>query len=290
MDKNTRLDTGDDDRATISFPFDRMTGQRFRKEFPRARWSDWNKAWIVPGKTASRRINRWLAREASRANPFAEEKGRDAYEFEPILSTYLSVDGEGFRIKTPYSRRLVEEIRQISFARWDYNAKVWRLPFASYDELVQHWEASENEARRGEPEERRKRAEARKGSDEEKRARRRANERRRRRIPLSADALPPLNRPIATETYGIIVVREITGELVHCDTIDDIYPGLDGDYVWGIWRLPSLDELIRNWPRKNELTNKDRERGWWHPDIEQLREARRSARSRERRAATLVSD
>ncbi|KAB2661275.1 hypothetical protein F9K91_25200 [Brucella tritici] len=169
MDKNFRLDTVDDNRATISFPFDRTTVQRFRKEFPPARWSDWKKAWIVLGKTASRRIDRWLAREAARANPFAEEKGRDAYEFEPILSFYLSVDGDGLRIKTPYSRRLVEEIRQISFARWDYNTKVWRVPFASYDELVQHWETIESEARRSEPEERRKRAEARKGSDEEKR-------------------------------------------------------------------------------------------------------------------------
>lgn len=98
--------------------------------------------------------------------------------------------------------------------------------------------------------------------------------------------MPPLNRPIATEACGIIVVREITGELVPCDMIDDIYRDLDGDYIWGIWRLPSLDELIQTWPRKNELTSNDRQRGWWHPDIEQLREARRSARSRERRADT----
>ncbi len=34
MDKNFRLDTVDDNRATISFPFDRTTVQRFRKEFP----------------------------------------------------------------------------------------------------------------------------------------------------------------------------------------------------------------------------------------------------------------
>jgi len=63
MDKNTRLDTGDDNRATISFPFDRMTVQRFRKGFPRARWSDWNKAWIVPGKTGlGALIVGWLER------------------------------------------------------------------------------------------------------------------------------------------------------------------------------------------------------------------------------------
>lgn len=290
MDRNYRIVSVEENRATISFPFDRMTVQRFRKAFPRARWSNWSKAWIVPGKTATQRIDRWLAREASRANTFAQEKGRDAYEFEPILSAYLSVDSDGFRIKTPYSRRLVGRIRQISFAHWDSNGKFWRVPFASYDELQQHWDTIENEARRSEPEERRKRAEARKGSDEEKRARRRANERRRRRIPLFAEALPPINRPIATKAYGIVVIREITGEVVRCDMIGDIYPDLDGDYIWGIWRLPTLKELVQTWPAKQEVTANGRRRGWWQPDIEQLREARRTARSRERRAASLATD
>ncbi|WP_094543830.1 hypothetical protein [Brucella pseudogrignonensis] len=292
MDKNDRFDTGEVDQATITFPFDRMTVQRFRKEFPRARWSDWHKAWLVPGKTASRRIERWLEREASRANPFAEEKGRDAYEFEPILSSYLSVDSDGISIKTPYSKRLVEEIRQISFARWDPHFKMWRVPFASYDELLQRWETIENEARRSEPEERLKRTQARKGSKEERRERLRANERRRRRIPLTAEALPPLNRPITTQAYGIIVIREITGELVNSELINDVYPDLEGDYVWGFWRLPSLDELVQTWPNKKDLSASERQRGWWHPDLEELREGRRVARTRARarRAVSAATD
>ena len=45
----------------VSFPYDRRTMESFRKQFPRARWSDDRKAWLVPGKTAARRFDRWLA-------------------------------------------------------------------------------------------------------------------------------------------------------------------------------------------------------------------------------------
>jgi hypothetical protein len=275
-------DEGDDggERAAVAFPFDRMTVQRFRETFPRARWSDWRKAWIVPGKTAQRRIDRWLAREESRLDPYANEKGRDAYAFEPILSPYLRVDKGGFRIKTPYSRKLVEEIRQVPYARWDGDHKVWRVPFASYDDLVDHWQAIEAEAQRCEPDERRKRAEARKGTDEEKKSRRRAAKRKRRRIPLPAEDLPPLDRPIVTALYGIIVVDDVTGELVEPGDIADLYLELSGDRVWGTWRVPSLEELVHTWPSKVEPTEKERQRGWWLPTIEELREARRTARSR----------
>ncbi|MBN9056534.1 MAG: hypothetical protein J0H80_22825 [Rhizobiales bacterium] len=273
----------DGENAAIAFPFDRMTVQRFRETFPRARWSDTRKAWIVPGKTARRRIDRWMAKEQSRVDPYAEAKGRDAYAFEPILSPYLSVDRDGFRVRTPYSRKLVEEIRQVPFARWDGAEKAWRVPFSSYDDLVDHWQAIEAEAQRCEPEERRKRAEARKGTDEEKMARRRTAERKRRRIPLPAEDLPPLDRPIATGLYGLIVVDDVTGELVDPGEISDLYPDFHDDRVWGAWRVPSLEELVHTWPSKVEPADYERQRGWWLPTIEELREARRTARSRERR-------
>lgn len=278
-------DEGEDsgEHAAVSFPFDRMTVQRFRETFPRARWHDRRKAWFVPGKTAQRRIDRWVAREQSRVDPYADAKGRDAFAFEPILSPYLNVDKEGFRIKTPFSRKLVEEIRQVPFARWDGDDKVWRVPFSSYYDLVDHWQAIETEAQRSEPEERRKRAEARKGTDEERKVRRRAAERKRRRIPLPANDLPPLDRPIATTLYGIVVVSDITGELVEPDAIADLYPDMPDEYVWGLWRLPSLEELVQTCPAKAESGAHERQRGWWLPTIEQLRDARRAARSRERR-------
>lgn len=276
----------DDERTAIAFPFDRMTVQRFRQEFPRARWSDTRKAWIVPGKTARRRIDRWMARESARADPHAEAKGRDAYAFEPILSRYLSVDKDGFRIKTPYSRKLVEEIRQVPFSRWEGDAKVWRVPFASYDDLLEHWQAIEAEAQRSEPEERRKRAEARKGTEEERLAQRRSIERKRRRIPLPADDLPPTERPVATLAFGIVVVSEITGELVEPEEIAGLYPDIAGEQVWGMWRTPSLEELVQTWPARLEPADGQRRRGWWLPTLDELREARRSARSRERRTVS----
>lgn len=278
-----------DDHATVAFPFDRMTVQRFRETFPRARWSDRRKAWTVPGKTALRRIDRWMAKEESRVDPYADAKGRDAFEFEPILSLYLSVDREGFRIKTPYSRKLVEEIRQVPFARWDGDHKVWRVPFSSYDDLVDRWQVIEAEAQRCEPEERRKRAEVRKGTDEEKMSRRRAAERKRRRIPFPANDLPPLDRAIATPPYGIVVVRDITRELVEREKIADLYPDIAGDHVWGIWRAPSLEELVQIWPSRKEAGEHERRRGWWLPTLNELREARRIARARERRATQQAS-
>lgn len=286
MDDEIESDEESDDggeRAAVAFPFDRMTVQRFRETFPRARWSDRRRAWIVPGKTAQRRIDRWLAREESRIDPYADAKGRDAYAFEPILSPYLGVDKDGFCISTPYSRKLVEEIRQVPFARWDGEGKVWRVPFASYDDLVDHWQAIEAEAQRCEPAERRKRAQARKGSDEDRKSRRRAAERKRRRIPLPAEDLPPLDRPIATGPYGIVIVGEVTGELVEPDENPDLYPEFREDRVWGTWRVPSLEELVHTWPSKAAPTEHERQRGWWLPTIEELREARRTARSRERR-------
>ncbi|HEV7247601.1 MAG TPA: hypothetical protein VGN93_11530 [Shinella sp.] len=279
----------DGEHAAIAFPFDRMTVQRFRETFPRARWSDRRKAWIVPGKTARRRIDRWMAREQSRVDPYAEAKGRDAYAFEPILSPYLSVDRDGFRVRTPYSRKLVEEIRQVPFARWDGAEKAWRVPFSSYDDLVGHWQAIEAEAQRCEPEERRKRAEARKGTEEERIVRRRAAERKRRRIALPAGDLPRLDRPIATAVYGIIVVDNVTGELVEPCEVGDLYPDFHDDRVWGAWRVPSLEELVHTWPSKVEPTERERQRGWWLPTIDELREARRTARSLERRMVSQPS-
>jgi hypothetical protein len=160
-------------KETIAFAFDRMAVARFRETFPNARWSDSLQAWTVPGKTARRRIIRWLASEDARRSPFEEDKGRDAYEFEPILSPYLQVHDHGFRVRTPYSRMIIEELRQIPFARWNGDEKVWEIPFSSYDDLQHRWKVIEEAAKRNEPEERRKRAEARKGTDEEARARRR---------------------------------------------------------------------------------------------------------------------
>ncbi|QKJ94725.1 hypothetical protein [Agrobacterium pusense] len=268
---------------TVSFPFDRMTVARFRETFPKARWSDRLQAWTVPGSTARRRIDRWLASEADRKAPFEEERGRDLFEFEPILSPYLEVHGGGLRVRTPYSRAVVDELRQISFARWNGEAKAWEVPFAFYEELQQRWEAIEDAAKRAEPEERRKRAQARTGTEEEARTKRRATERRKKRLPVASDEMPPLGRPVATPAYGVVVATEVTGELVDPAEVAEHHPGVSDEHVWVLWRLPTLEELIHTWPAQHEPIQFDRNRGWWQPTLDELRDARRQAKMRERR-------
>ncbi|MFA1623947.1 hypothetical protein ACDY96_14265 [Rhizobium mongolense] len=267
---------------TTSFPYDRLTVERFRAAFPQARWSDDLKAWFVPGKTAGRRIARWRAYEATQVEAYADEKGRDAFQFDPIESPYLEVGEAGLRVRTPFSRTVVDELREVPWAYWDSDLRVWHVPFRSFDDLRRRWATIEAAARRNEPEERKRRAEERKGTEDDRRARLRSAERKRRRYPLACNDLPPLQRPVATEQYGVIVFTEITGELVEPpDTVADFYPGATDDHVWGLWRTPTLDELICTWPAKPVPENRRRE--WWLPSIDELRPARRLARSRERR-------
>jgi hypothetical protein len=264
---------------TVSFPFDRMTVEQFRARFPRARWSDTRKAWFVPGKTAARRVGRWLAELEAEADAFADAKGRDAFEFDPIESNYLELGNAGFRIKTPYSSTVVDELHEIPYARWDGDLKIWHVPYRSYEELRSHWPVIEEAARRNEPEERRRRAEERKGSVEEAKSKLRSAERKRRRYPLASGDLPPLERVVGIP-YGLVVFTEITGELVEPEAMAEFYPDVTEDHVWGLWRKPALGELVRTWPAKAPHA-KGAE--WWQPTIEELRPARRAARRDEDR-------
>ncbi|ANL21517.1 MULTISPECIES: hypothetical protein [Rhizobium] len=265
--------------AEVSFPYDRMTVEQFRNRFPRARWNDVRRAWFVPGRTASRRIGRWLAELEAEADAHADVKGRDAFAFDPIDSPYLELGKDGFRIRTPYSKTVVDELREVPFSRWDGDLRIWHVPFRSYEELRRRWPDIEAAARRNEPEERRRRAEERKGTEREMRSKLRTAERKRRRYPLPTDDLPPTGRPVAT-SYGIVVFTEITGELVDPALVADFYPGVTEDYLWGYWRVPTFDELVRTWPAK---TPPRRDAEWWQPTIEELRPARRAARAREAR-------
>jgi hypothetical protein len=81
-------ETSDNDESqpgeAVFFPFDRMTVEQFRARFPRARWSHTRGAWFVPGKTATRRVGRWLAELEAAADAHADAKGRDAFDFDPI--------------------------------------------------------------------------------------------------------------------------------------------------------------------------------------------------------------
>ncbi|OAP39986.1 hypothetical protein AU381_10625 [Sinorhizobium glycinis] len=267
-----------------AFPYDRSTVERFRAAFPRARWNDERKSWFVPGKTAARRIERWLAREAERSDVHADVKGRDAYEFEPIVSRYLEV-GNDLRIRTPFSNSVIEALREIPWAHWDEDLRVWRVPFRSYDELRRRWSRIEEAARRSEPEERKRRREAERGSEAQRAARARAAERRRRRYPLASDDLPPVGRPVATVQYGIVVFVELSGEVAGAAVLAAYYNHADRpiDYVWGKWRVPTLSELIATWPARRGPGPEALFRGWWQPTLDELRIARKNARSMARR-------
>ena len=118
---------------------------------------------------------------------YADERGRDAFTFEPIASAYLEV-ADGFVIRTPYSRTAIAELRALPWARWDPALKAWRVPFRSFGELQKRWPAIEAAARRAEPEERRKRAESRKAAPEHADRRAEAAEHRRNRYPVPEDA------------------------------------------------------------------------------------------------------
>jgi len=273
--------------AVAAFPYDRMTVERFRKAFPRARWRDDLRAWFVPGARAERRLTTWVGREWSGVLAYADQRGRDAFEFEPLVSPYLEV-ADGFVVRTPYSRAVIAELRAVPWARWERALKAWHVPFRSFEELRRRWPAIENAARLAEPAERRKREEARKASPEHAERQAEAAERRRRRYPVPEDAQPPLDRVLMTHA-GCVLFEAVTGELADPDVTARFYPRViagSATLVWATWRRPKLAELVQAWPARTPPDPSDLARGWWQPTIEVLREERRRAASLERAQAT----
>lgn len=269
--------------ATTYLPHDRITLDRFRHAFPRARWSDKLHAWFVPGRTAEKRISRWLAEMEAEADAFADEKGRDAFTFEPIESRYLEAAPANFEIRTPFSKTVVNEIREIPHARWDADRRLWTVPYRSIEELRKRWPALEAAAMHSEPEARRARREAIKGTEEDEVSKARARERRRRRYPVPADDAPPFERAIGTHV-GVIFFKSTDGEVADEAIVSAFYfPAKGGKgYVWTSWRSGSLEELVTTWPARTPPLQSEVERGWWVPALEELRIARRDAKSRRR--------
>jgi hypothetical protein len=273
--------------AIAAFPYDRMTVERFREAFPNARWRDDLKAWFVPGTTAERRIDRWLGRELVGASTYEDERGRDAFAFDPIESPYLNA-GPDLRIVTPYSRTIVSELREVPWAWWDSDNKAWRVPYRSLEELRKHWPTIEAAARRNEPENRRKR-QATLDVDARVRIAARNRERRRHRYPVPPQPLPPLERVFMTGRCGAVIFTALTGELVEADVRREHYPNVGADdetLIWAEWRKPTLSELVKTWPAKQPPGEGEIARGWWQPTLQELRGERRKARSIERAQET----
>jgi hypothetical protein len=82
------------------------------------------------------------------------------------------------------------------------------------------------------------------------------------------------------------------GELAEPATIREFYfpVAKDGDYVWASWRLGSLEELVTTWPARTPPTQAELDRGWWMPTLDELRIARRDAKSRRRARARKEKD
>lgn len=273
---------GDRPGAYASFPYDRALVQRFRAAFPRARWRA-EGCWFVPGTTAARRVDAWMAQELAMLDRYADDKGRDAYLFEPLISDYLTV-ADDLVVRTPYSRTVVEQMRAIPWARWDPEGRVWRLPFRSYDELRRRWPEIEAAARRNGPEERRRKPPL----ELDPAAKRLQAERRCRRYPVPGDDLPPIGEPLAT-AFGVVVFEAIEDEPVDREAAKAFaHVGDRPDrHVWARWRLPTFRELRAVKPTPAANDREASERGWWLPDREavdaRLQQLRRSERARRTR-------
>ena len=271
--------------ATAAFPFDRLTVERFRAAFPQARWREDLGAWFVPGTTAMRRLATWQSREWSTVLAYADQRGRDAYAFDRLESPYLE-PGDDLVIRTPYSRTVIDELRAVPWSHWDSAARVWRVPYRSWEELRRRWPAIETAAKHAEPEQRRLRTTQRAPTDNAKRAL--AAEHRRYRYPVPDDAMPPTGRVTMTH-LGCVVFEEITGELAEPDTVSRFYPDLhlgDATALWATWSKPTHAELVKAWPARHATEHAALQRGWWQPDLQTLRAERRKAASLERAQAT----
>ncbi|HYF56815.1 MAG TPA: hypothetical protein VEA41_21375 [Salinarimonas sp.] len=268
--------------ALARFPFDRALLERFRASFPRARWRRGEEAWWVPGTTARTRLDAWMSREISDLDRHADDKGRDAFAFEPLESPYLEV-GDELTVRTPYARAIVDLLRTVPFARWDPEAKAWRVPFRGYERLREVWPRLEEEARDNEPDARRRRREARRADPREAQ---RAAERRRRRYPVPLGDPPPLDRLVVTEAFGVVVFEGIGDAIPEDEPIPDLFAHADPRdevFAWGRWRAPDWRELARAKPGDGGA-----HRGWRLAGAEDLEERRRtlrgSLRARETRA------
>jgi hypothetical protein len=232
-----------------------------------------------------------MGREWSGVLAYADQRGRDAFAFEPIASPYLEV-ADGFVVRTPFSRAVIAELREVPWSHWDPTRKAWRVPFRAVEDLRRRWPAIEAAARRAEPEARREREESRRTSPEQADRRAATVERRRRRYPVPADALPPLDRVLMTHA-GCVLFQAIAGEIVEPEVAARFYPEVVPEVgnglarlVWASWRRPSHAELVEAWPARTPPGPPELSRGWWQPTIEVLRKERRSAASLDRARTT----
>src|ERR1700679_2651770 len=67
---------------------------------------------------AERCLNRWFGLELSGAFTFADERGRNAFDFDPIESPFVEA-ADDLILRTPYSRTIVSEALSREPTGWD---------------------------------------------------------------------------------------------------------------------------------------------------------------------------
>ncbi|TNC15937.1 hypothetical protein FF100_01335 [Methylobacterium terricola] len=265
----------------VAMPFDRALLARFKDTFPTARWRRKLRRWFVPGTTAEQRADAWIAREISALDAYGDDKGRDAYAFEPLESPYLEAGPDALVVRTPYSRLVVDTLRTIPFAAWAPEIRAWRVPWRSYEALKDVWGVIEKAAAASEPAARRARREAARNPAAEA-------ERRRRRHPVPRGDPPPLGAAVETAEAGVVVFEALDDAPVAETEALAHYSGITapGPLVWGWWRIPTFSELAETVPAAApDATG----RGWWPATRagleERLRRLRETARAQATRQA-----
>ncbi|WP_245447139.1 hypothetical protein [Methylobacterium sp. 17Sr1-1] len=268
----------------VAMPFDRALLARFKESFPTARWRRKLRRWFVPGTTAEQRADAWIAREISALDAYGDDKGRDAYAFEPLESPYLAAQAEALLVRTPYSRIVVDTLRTIPFAAWAPEIRAWRVPWRSYEALKAVWPVIEEAAAANEPAVRRARREAARDPAAEA-------ERRRRRHPVPRGDPPPLGAAVEVAEAGVVVFEALDdAPIAETDALAH-YPSITtpGPLVWGWWRIPTFGEIAEAVPAAAPDAPG---RGWWpatraglEERLRRLRETARAQETRARRAA-----
>jgi hypothetical protein len=127
------------------------------------------------------------------------------------------------------------------------------------------------------------RREALKGTEEDDVAKARTSERRRKRYPVAVDDVPPFDRAIGTHV-GVVIFTDTHGELADPEAVYAFYfqTKSNSEYVGAAWRPASLEEMVTTWLARTPPGEREVARGWWVPDLDELRIARQKARSKRR--------
>jgi hypothetical protein len=156
--------------------------------------------------------------------------------------------------------------------------RLWTVPYRSFQELRKRLKEIEAAVERSEPEARRVRREAIKGTAEEA-----ASKQGRGSAGGNAiRSLPMRPAPAAQSARWLGRFSATDGALADRALLDGLYfRAANGEeYGWTSWRTGTLEELVTTWPAWTLPEQRELERGWWMPTLDELRVARLGSRRR----------